>query len=121
MWKGIFYGFRNAAGAAKQPLVNADDRQEVYSKGAKTTAILSADAVILATGGAYIDSVNVTVAGSAVGGLHNCATVLAADATNLIAVVPNTAGNTPVRSVFSVGCVYKVGTGQKIAYNGIIS
>ena len=83
--------------------------------------MLSADAVILATAGAYIDSVNVTVAGSAVGGLHNCATVLEADATNLIAVIPNTVGNILVHSVFSAGCVYKVGTGQKIAYNGIIS
>lgn len=117
MIKGLSYAFKNAAGAAKQALVHSDDRIETYNRAAKTTtANLAADTVISATA-KYIDSVNVTVAGSTTGAIHNCATVLTASAANLVSVIPAAVGHVSIHANCDVGIVYIRGNGQTISPN----
>lgn len=126
MIKGLCYAFKNASGYAKQALVNADDRQEVYAiAGGKTVAFnKTADAAIKLTAG-RVCRVSVLVAGSAPGAIHDvtgadaAAAIAAAAAGNLLAVVPNTVGVYDLDLPCASGIVYKVGTGQTVAISYI--
>ena len=149
MWKGLFYGFVNAAGAAKQalvhtdnvlrvhgflnaagtpisPLVNNDTRLEAYAlAGGKTVAFnKSADAAIKLTAG-RVCRVSVLVAGSAVGAIHDvtgadaAAAIAAVAAGNKLAVIPNTVGVYDIDMPCASGIVYIVGTGQTVAISYI--
>lgn len=113
--KGLFYGFIDALGAAKRALVNADNRLETYAlTGGKTSVSnISADTVIKNSTG-RVCRVSVTTAGSAAGAIHNCATVGAAAAGNLIAVIPNEVGVVDIDMPCLTGIVYKAGTGQVV-------
>lgn len=118
--RGLFYGFIDAVGAAKRALVNADNRIEAYALGGGKTATanISADAVVKNSGG-RVCKVSVVTAGSAPGAIHNTATIGAAAAGNLLAVIPNTVGVFDVDMPCSAGIVYKVGTGQVVAVSFI--
>lgn len=126
MIKGLWYAFKNASGYAKQALVNADDRQEVYSlAGGKTVAFnKTADAAIKLTAG-RVCRVSVLVAGSAPGAIHDvtgadaAAAIAAAAAANQLAVIPNTVGIYDLDLPCASGIVYKVGTGQTVAISYI--
>jgi hypothetical protein len=113
------FGFVNAAGALKQPLVNDDLRVEMYALGGKTAAYnKTASAVIKASAGRLM-RINVLTAGSAPGAVHNCATTGAAAAGNLIFNVPNTVGTYVMDWPCDTGIVYILGTGQVCSFSFI--
>jgi len=114
------FGFKNAAGAAKQALVNADDRQEVYAlEGGKTVAFnKSASAVIKASAG-RLCRVSVVTAGSAAGAVHDCAATADAAAGNKLATIPNTVGVYDIDMPCVTGIVYVVGSGQVVTISYI--
>jgi len=120
MLKALWYGFKNAAGAAKQALVNSDDRQEVYAlEGGKTVAFnKSASAVIKASAG-RVCRVSVLTAGSAPGFIHDCAATGVAAAGNKIAVIPNAVGIYDIDMPCATGIVYILGTGQVVTVSYI--
>ncbi|MEY3760482.1 MAG: hypothetical protein RIR39_1973 [Pseudomonadota bacterium] len=113
-------GHRDPSGIPQGALVNADNRAEVYSlSGGKTVAFnKTASAVIKATAG-RVCRVSVLVAGSAVGGIYDCATTGAAVAGNLLAVIPNVVGVYDLNLPCVTGIVYILGTGQTVAVSYI--
>lgn len=113
------FGFTNAAGDLKQPLVNADDRQEVYALGGKTASYNKAASSVIKASAGRLVRINVLTAGSAPGAVHNCATTGAAAAGNLIFNVPNTIGTYVMDWPCDTGIVYILGTGQVCAFSFI--
>lgn len=75
---------------------------------------LAASTAVKATAG-KLAVVNVIVAGSAPGAVHDCATVGAAAAGNKIFNVPNTVGIYVLNWPCATGITYVVGTGQTVA------
>lgn len=95
---------------------NALDAQnsQVVASAVSQSANVAASTVIKATAGRCV-RVNVTVAGSATGAIHNCATTGTAAAGNLVFVVPNTVGTYFIDWPCATGITYIVGTGQTVA------
>lgn len=81
------------------------------SIGTLTSPTLITDTVISTSPGRLVNFA-VTITGSGNGSLHNASTVATATADNLLVIVPQTLGVVPVGQAFSVGLVYKSGTGQ---------
>jgi hypothetical protein len=81
------------------------------SIGTLTSPTLITDTVITTSPGRLVNFA-VTITGSGNGALHNASTVATATAANLLVIVPQTLGVVPVGQAFTVGLVYKRGTGQ---------
>ena len=81
------------------------------SRGTLTSPTLMTDTVITTRPGRLVNFA-VTITGSGNGALHNASTVATATAANLLVIVPQTLGVVPVGQAFTVGLVYKRGTGQ---------
>lgn len=113
------FGFKNAAGALKQPLVNDDLRVEVYALGGKTASYnKTASAVIKASAGRLM-RINVLTAGTGLGKVHNCATVGTAAVGNEIFNIPAAVGSYEVNWPCSTGIVYILGAGEVVAFSYI--
>lgn len=84
--------------------------QRIY--GSNTSLTAAANTLVF-TGPGRLINVSVTVAGSAVGAVHNSSTVAGATATNMLAAIPNTVGVHPMNLLFTAGLVIVVGTGQQ--------
>jgi hypothetical protein len=89
-----------------------DNGKGVYAVSSSLN--LAASAVVKASAGRAV-RVNVIVAGSAVGAIHDIDTVGAAAAGNKVMVVPNTVGVYDLMWPCATGIVYVVGTGQTVA------
>lgn len=86
-----------------------------YNARGKDAALnQTADAVIKSRPG-KVATVNVIVAGSAVGALHDTDTVANAATANKVFVIPNTVGTYAIDWPFATGVVLKIGTGQTVA------
>jgi len=80
-----------------------------------TKLAITAPTVVKATPGAVI-SVSVTVAGSAAGGVFDCAATADASVTaNEVASIPNTVGPVQINFPCLIGVVVKPGSGQTLA------
>ena len=84
--------------------------QRVY--GSYTSATAGANVVAFPGPGRLIN-VSVTVAGTTSGAVHNCTSVAAASASNMLASIGNTVGVFPMNLIFNSGLVIVVGTGQE--------
>lgn len=113
MIKTLTRAFLNRLGAAS--FATVDNANRLLVVGCMSSPVFDADAVITTEDDCYIDSVNVIIAGSTEGGLHNANAT--ATANNKMAVIPNAVGHVSVRSVFSTGVVLKIGTGQRVVIN----
>lgn len=80
--------------------------------GTNTSPTASADTLVVAGPGRAVN-VSVTVAGTTAGSIHNCSTLAAVSASNMLAVIDNTVGVVPLNLVFNAGLVINVGTGQQ--------
>lgn len=80
--------------------------------GTNTSPTASADTLVV-TGPGRAVNVSVTVAGTTPGSIHNCSSVAAASAANMLAVIGNTVGVVSLNLVFNAGLVINVGTGQQ--------
>lgn len=107
---------------ARVPItLNDDGSVPVTAVDGAITGIASSAAYNLAASTAVkgaagkLAVVNVIVAGSAPGAVHDCATVGAAAAGNKIFNVPNTVGIYVLNWPCATGITYVVGTGQTVA------
>lgn len=80
--------------------------------GTNTSPTYAASAAIYPGPGRLVN-VSVTVAGTTTGAIHNCTTVGAATAANMLAVVGNTVGVVELNLLFNAGLVIVTGTGQQ--------
>ena len=80
----------------------------------QTSGQLSADTLVF-TGFVRVSGISVVAAGSPVGTLNDAGTIATSAAGNVIFEIPGTVGYYPVDLIFANGCVYKVGTSEKVA------
>lgn len=92
--------------------INALNQTWLRGQGVSTSQTVSANTAISTTKG-YLVSVSVVVAGSSAGKIYNTTSNTTAIASNLLAVVPNTAGVYTLGLNYNAGLYLIPGTGQE--------
>lgn len=89
--------------------------RDIYTSFVGDKTYLGAkDASLIAQGAGRLVNMVVSVAGSGAGTIHDAATVAAADASNVISVIPMAVGIGAINVPFTNGLVIKPGTGQTV-------
>ena len=119
--KWIFFGFKNAANATQQALVDSTNRvvTQTYDSFNNRSLNVSADALVIAKSSSHAPlkiRVHVLAATSTAGFIHDAATIGGAADANRLAAIPATVGaivDIPV--AVSSGIVFKVGSGLVVS------
>lgn len=90
----------------------------ITAQGTKSYFNITANTLVK-TGTGRVARINVLVAGSGVGSVHDSATIGAAATANQIAVIPDTVGTYDIDFPVSNGIVVAVGTGQTLVVSYI--
>jgi len=92
----------------------SQSKGQVPEEGNNSALNLSADTLVKAGPGRLMRG-SVITAGSAVGAVHDSATIAGASSANQVGTIPNTVGTTIFNWPCLAGIVYKVGTGQAVS------